>query len=113
MADASTEFFRGLEARGHEPRLEKVTATLRFDLINSKRTTRWLISIKKGDISVSHRNVKADCVVRGEKTLMDGIAGGEVNAFAAALRGAIRIEGDTEVLVLFQRLFPGPPRSEE
>ena len=109
--DATTQFFQGLEARGHEPRLEKVTATLRFDLTNGKRTARWLVAIDKGDIDVSHRNVKADCIVRADKTLFDGIASGEVNAFAAALRGAIGIEGNTEVLVLFQRLFPSPPES--
>lgn len=112
MTDATTEFFQGLEARGHEPRLEKMTATLRFDVINGKRRARWLVTIKKGDIAVSHKNVKADVVVRGEKTILDGIARGEVNPFTAALRGVIGIEGDSEVLVRFQRLFPGPPRSE-
>jgi putative sterol carrier protein len=112
MTDATTEFFQALEGRGHEPRLEKVTATLRLDVTNGERTGRWLVEIKKGDIAVSHKNVKADCVVRGDKTILDGIARGEVNPFAAALRGAIGIEGDTEVLVLFQRLFPGPPRRE-
>ena len=35
----------------------------------------------------------------------------EVNAMAALLRGAMGVEGDVELLVLFQRLFPGPPRS--
>ena len=30
---------------------------------------------------------------------------------AALLRGALAIEGDAELLVLFQRLFPGPPAS--
>jgi hypothetical protein len=29
MADAATQFFKELGARGHEPRLEKVTGTLR------------------------------------------------------------------------------------
>jgi hypothetical protein len=28
---------------------------------------------------------------------------------AAVLRGLIAIEGDIELLMLFQRLFPGPP----
>jgi putative sterol carrier protein len=36
------------------------------------------------------------------------MAAGKVNAFAAVLRGAIKIEGDPRLLVLFQRLFPGP-----
>jgi hypothetical protein len=36
------------------------------------------------------------------------MAAGKVNAFAAALRGAIAVEGDPRLLVLFQRLLPGP-----
>lgn len=112
MTDVTTEFFRGLEARGHEPRLEKVKGTLRFDLTNGKkRTARWLVAIDKGDISISHKNAKADCVVRADKSLFDGIAGGEINAFAAALRGTIGLEGNPELMVMFQRIFPEPPRS--
>ena len=108
--DATTKFFDELEARGHEPGLEKLTGTLRFDLLNGdKRTARWLIEIEKGDIAVSHKNVRADCTVRMDKTVFDGIAAGEVNAFAAALRGIVDIEGNPELLVFFQRLFPAPP----
>ena len=59
------------------------------------------MAIEKGDIDVSHKNAKADCVVRADKTLFDGIAAGEVNAFAAALRGLIDIEGNPELLVSF------------
>jgi putative sterol carrier protein len=112
MATATTEFFEGLEARGHEPRLEKLTATLRFDLRNGKSTSRWLVAIDKGDVDVSHKNAKADCVVRSDSRVFDGIASGEVNAFAAVLRGAVTLEGNPEVLVMFQRVFPGPPATE-
>ena len=109
--DPTTEFFRELELRGHETGLENVTGTLRFDLVNRKRTARWLVAIERGDVEVSHRNVKADCVVRADKSLFDGIAAGDVNAFAATLRGQVDIEGNPELLVLFQRLFPAPSRS--
>src|SRR5512132_2238700 len=110
MTDPTTLFFEELEARGHEPLLQKVTATFRFDLANGKRTTRWLVAVNKGDMAVSHKNMKADCIVRADKTLFDGIASGEVNPVAAVLRGSMGLEGDRELLVLFQRLFPGPPR---
>ena len=60
---------------------------------------------------MSHKNVKADCVVRVDKKLFDGIAAGEVNAFAALLRGTVDIEGNPELIVLFQRLFPSPAKS--
>jgi hypothetical protein len=71
MTDATTEFFQEPAARGHEPALAKVTGTLRFDL---RTAARWLINDQKGDVAVSRRNAKADCVVRLDRTLFDGIA---------------------------------------
>jgi putative sterol carrier protein len=112
MTDATAEFFQGLEARGHEPALEKSTGTLRFDISNGgKRRTRWSVAIKRGDVTVSHRNTKADCVVRADHALFDGIARGEINTIAAVLRGAMDVEGDLRLLIGFRRLFPDPPRS--
>jgi putative sterol carrier protein len=110
MTDATTEFFSALEARRHEPLLENERGTLRFDLTSGKRTTRWLIEIEDGDVSISHRNSKADCVVRTKKSLFDGIASGQQNAMAAVLRGEVGIEGDRTLLVRFQKLFPSPER---
>lgn len=110
MTSATTEFFDALKERGHEPMLEKATGTVRFDLTTGKRTERWFVSIDKGDIAVSHKNAAADCVVRGRRDVFDRIATGEVNAMAAILRGALSLEGDSPVAVLFQRLFPAPPK---
>jgi putative sterol carrier protein len=110
MADATTTFFEELAARGHEPLLEKANGSIRFDLTDDGRRSRWLVEIEKGDVSVSHRNARADCVVTGEKALFDAIAKGRENAVAAFLRGEIGIAGNRQLLVLFQRVFPGPPR---
>ena len=108
MRDATTEFFDALAARGHEPALEKVVGTLRFDIGNGgERTARWLVTIRKGEVAVSRRNARADCVVRIERRLFDGVARGEVNVMAAVLRGAIEVEGEGGLLLAFQRLFPG------
>jgi putative sterol carrier protein len=110
MADATEKFFDELKARGHEPALEKVTGTLRFDLRNGKSIARWLVAIDKGDIAVSRKNAKADCVVRGEKNVFDAISSGKENAMAGVLRGALDIQGDAAPLLAFQRLFPAPKR---
>jgi putative sterol carrier protein len=111
MTDATAEFFDALVARGHEPLLEKATGTVRFELRDGKKTDRWLLTVVKGDLTVSRQNLRADCVVTADKSLFDGIASGKANATAALLRGALGVEGDVQLLVLFQRLFPGPPRS--
>jgi putative sterol carrier protein len=110
MTDATTEFFNQLGARRHEPLLGKTRGTLRFDLTNGDETARWLIAIEDGDVAVSRKNAKADCVVTTGKTLFDGIASGQANVMTAVLRGEIGIVGERQLLVRFQRLFPGPPR---
>ena len=106
--DATTEFFQELGTRGHEPLLEKATGTIRFELTNGRRKTRWLVKVEKGDVTVSHANARADCVTRSDQALFDQVVRGEENAFAAVLRGAIIVEGRPDLLVHFQRLFPGP-----
>ena len=108
--DATSRFFDELAARGHEPALEQSSGTIRFDLADGEQTLHWLVSIEKGDISVSRRDANADCLVHADMALFDGIASGEVNAMAAVLRGAFEFEGDTGLLLAFQRLLPGPPR---
>jgi putative sterol carrier protein len=108
MTDPTDEFFHELGLRGHEPLLEKARGTVRFDLVAGKRTDRWLVTLDRGDVSVSHKNATADCVVRAERTLFDAMATGEVNGMAAYLRGELTLEGDPELLVLIQRVLPGP-----
>jgi len=108
LPDATTEFFESLAVRGHEPLLGNARGTLRVELADGTKTERWLVSVDRGDVAVSHRNGKADCTVRTDRDVFDGLARGEVNAVAAFLRGAIAVQGDSQFLVLFQRLFPSP-----
>jgi putative sterol carrier protein len=112
MADATADFFERLEQQGHEPLLEKATGRIAVELENGKKTERWLVAVDKGDVAVSHESGEADCTVRTSEALFDEVVRGEENAMAAALRGAMTVEGDPELLVLFQRLFPGPPQAE-
>jgi putative sterol carrier protein len=110
MTDPTRHFFDQLARRGHEPLLEKAKGTLRFDLRQKGRTDRWLLTLDDGDITVSHKGGPATCVVRTDRAVFDGIAVGDVNAAAAVIRGAAEVEGDSELLVMFQRLLPGPQR---
>jgi putative sterol carrier protein len=113
MTDATADFFNGLAERGHEPLLEKAKGTMRFDLVDGKKTERWLVAVDKGDVTVSHKNVGADCTLRTDKASFEEMAGGKMNATAAVLRGELAVEGDWELMVVFQRLLPGPPASRE
>jgi predicted lipid carrier protein YhbT len=113
MADQTATFFESLRRRGHEPLLELAEGTLRFDLANGGDVAHWFVSVDKGDVTVSRSRRRADCRIRGPRAVFEGIATGEINAMAAALRGAIVVEGDAELLTLFQRVLPGPPSSRE
>ena len=110
MTDPTAEFFQELGKRGNEPLLRRTTGTVRFDLTNRKRTERWLVDITRGDLAVSRRNLRADCIVSADKALFDDIVTGKTHSVAAALREELRLEGDVRLVVALQRLFPGPPR---
>ena len=109
MTEAATAFFEALAREGHHPMLESVRATVRFDLADGGKTKRWFLVIDKGNLTVSRRNVRADCVIRAERSVFEGLASGRVNAMAALLRGDLVAEGDPRVLVLLRRLFAAPP----
>jgi putative sterol carrier protein len=109
--DAIERFFTGLAERGAEPLLKGSSGSLRFDLADGGRLERWYVSVTKGDLEVSHRNVAADAVVRADRELFARVVTGRVNATAALLRGVLEVDGDLGLLMLFQRVFPGPPRT--
>jgi len=88
--DPVCEFFRGLAERGREPLLQNVSGTLRFDLVDGEGIEHWYLTIKNGDVAVSHKDAEADALIRTAKVLFEGITTGRVNAMAAALRAKIR-----------------------
>lgn len=113
MTDPTAALFKALEQRRHVPTLEKVQGSVRFELEHDQQTDYWLVAIKNGDISVSQEKRDADCVVRTGKGLFDRVASGQENAIAALLRGAVLVEGELELLVLVERLLPGPPGARD
>jgi putative sterol carrier protein len=110
MSDPTADFFDSLRARGTEPLLHDAEGVLRFDLVDGGRTDQWFVAMDRGNVAVSKRNGKADSVIRAEKKTFDRVVTGDMNALAAALRGEIDVGGDPTLLVLFQRILPGPQR---
>jgi putative sterol carrier protein len=113
MTDATAAFFHDLGRRGHERSLEKATGTIKVELSNGGRPDRWLVTLDHGDVVVSHRGGSADCTLVTTSELFDEVVRGEANAMAAVMRGSIDVAGSWELLVLFQRLFPGPGSADE
>ena len=112
MTDATTEFFDELAAGPRAAAREGDRDGALRPRSTADRPQHWLVSIVEG----RHRGVaeeRARRLRRADATRrsFDGIASGRENAIAAVLRGAVGIEGDLELLMLFERLFPGPARS--
>ncbi len=107
MTDAMTRVVDGLVGRA-DPRLENVTATVRLDVVDGRRTQRWLLKVENGDIQISQGSAPADLVIRCERALADRLFTGKANAMAAVLRGELTVEGSADLLVLVQRLLPRP-----
>jgi hypothetical protein len=102
------EFFDELGKRGQDPRLTKAKGTARFDIADNGRSERWLLTIDKGNVGISHKNAAADCLVRTNRAFFDRAVAGKQNFFAGVLRGEVTVDGDPKLLVLLQRLFPRP-----
>jgi predicted lipid carrier protein YhbT len=111
MPSPTEELFDDLSRRRHEPRLEKATGSVRVELVEGVCTEHWYIEIAAGDIEVSRENAEADAAFRAERGLFERAATGEENLTAALLRGAVSAEGDLELIVILERLMPGPPSS--
>lgn len=108
--DPTERFFAELGSRGEEPLLRKATGSIRFEIADGTRVRRWVVAVSRGELEVSSGGGDAACVVRAERKVFDRLATGRMNAVAAVLRGDLDISGDWRLLVLMQRLFPGPRR---
>jgi hypothetical protein len=106
---AIDDFFAELERRGHEPMLRRLSATVRWDTLDGDRTEHRLVRIHHGDVQVAVSDGPADCVIVAERAVCDDVVSGRTSALAALLRGAAVVDGDFELMVLAQRLFPRTP----
>jgi len=113
MTTSSAEFFDELHRRGHEPLLAGARGTVCIEILDGGRIERRTVAIDKGKIAVSDGGAAADCTLRAPRAIFDDLVGGRANALASVLRGAMNVEGDWGLLLLFQRLFPSPRRAGE
>lgn len=108
MSDATAAFFDGLRQQDYQPALAHKSGVVRIELDDNGRSERWFVAIDDGHVKVSKRNQAAESTIRTDKQLFDRLATGRANAVTAVLRGAMTLEGDWNLLVVFQRLFPSP-----
>ncbi len=104
----TSAFFDELARREYDPLLANAVGTARFEIVDGGRTERWLVTIDKGNVTVSRRNTRAGTTVRADRKSFDKAAVGRLNVMAAVLRGEIEISGDPRFLVHVQRLIPRP-----
>lgn len=109
MIDATEEFFAGL-AGLDETVFRKASGTVLFELADNGATEHWLVVIDKGIVRCFRAPEAIECesIVRGDKVLFEEITRGEANTTTAMLRGALSVEGDLELLWLFQRVIGRP-----
>src|SRR5687767_6767700 len=98
MSDAADTFLRQVAARGYEPLVDKARGVVKLELATGSDTDRWFVSMDRGDLAVARDERAADCTLRMDRAVFDGLTRGEVNAMAAVLRGEITIDGDRALL---------------
>ena len=106
--DPIAMLFERVSRSGRVDSLGEVSGTIRFDLHLGDRVDSWLLTVHGGQLAVSHDGGDADCVVDVDKDLANRMASGEANAMAALLRADMMVTGDVKLLVLLERLLPGP-----
>jgi len=105
-------FIGGISAEP-QPLLANTSGALLFEIRDRDETIWALVTVDKGRVGVEELpgSREADATIRADRPLIDAIAEGRANAMAAVLRGEMGVEGDAELLMDFQRIFPGPDDS--
>jgi len=107
-SDPTARLFERISRLGRVDALADVDGRLRFDVHHGDRVEHWAIIVQRGQVSVAHEVDDPDCVVDVDKALLDRMAAGQSNSMTALLRGDMMITGDVRLLVLLERLLPGP-----
>jgi putative sterol carrier protein len=105
VSDVISDFFGALGVRGHDPLLRNANGNVRVEILHGEH---WNVAVTKGDVVVTQTDEPADCVLSASRDVLAGLVTGEQNPVACVLRGELKLVGDWELLVIFQRVFPGP-----
>ena len=108
MTDVAEQFLLSLADRGFQPLLQKTTGTLAVRLLDGSEVEAWMVAVEKGEVSARRGGGDADATLTVERSLFERMVQGRANAMAAVLRGEVTIEGDLDLLMAVQRVFPGP-----
>ncbi|MEH1016155.1 SCP2 sterol-binding domain-containing protein [Micromonospora sp. CPCC 206060] len=113
MASPIAEFFTQLSQVHHE-RLERITGSIRFEIMSNGGIDKWLLEISSGNISArQEEGTTAHCVIHSRREVLENAIRGEQNLTAAWLSGCIAVDGRLELFRLFERLLPGPPAAQD
>jgi hypothetical protein len=107
-SDPTARLFERISRLGRVEALAGIDGRLRFDVHVGDRVEQRAIIVQSGQITVAHDVEDPDCVVDVDKELFDRMAAGQSNAMSALLRGDMMVSGDVRLLVLLERLLPGP-----
>ncbi len=112
MSDPVEDFFQDLAQRGYEPLLQHTAGSIRFDLLDGHQTDHWWVGIDRGRLSVHHEDREATSITREDRSTFSDVILGRRNAMTTFLQGDAGYIGDSETLVMFQRLFGQSARQE-
>ena len=106
MATSTDAFFDRLGQGQSVEVLGATRGSIRFDLRDGRRTAHWRVELGRNGTTVSRSGDPADCIVKVDQAVFDDLVEGRQSPMPALLRGLVAVEGDPELLVRFQRVFP-------
>jgi putative sterol carrier protein len=105
MPDISVEQFFEELGEAHVRLLQNTSGTVLVELRGGPRTERWYVNIRRGEVGVARSGRDPDCVIRTDRTTLEAILSGRLNAMPALLRGLLEVEGKVNLLAALQALF--------
>jgi putative sterol carrier protein len=116
QTEPTEAYFERLAASRHQPLLNRVTGTLRFDIEQSDgRHHRWYVTIDHGELMVRRDEAgqeagaapaPADCTVSAREDEFLRILSGQDSYAAALVRGAVTVKGDYTMAQNIRRFSP-------